>query len=144
MDWIRWTTKAGSVSLWHRAYRGTRMIRTRTLTAGAFNFQVPPARRDDPIWPSQLEITDEPSRGAIRFRPHTNYRRTACGFTVPPYESMDQWSGEGLPEGPRCIWCVHGWTVDVAPPSGTPPRAPVGPRSGPLPPPKKRPPTLHA
>jgi len=131
--WIRWTTKGGGTSLWHRAPPARTGIRVARIVGRQ--------------GPSSIELivpTGPIEVDRSGFETATVYRTTACGFRVPPYERLEAWSGVALPPLPRCIWCMHRWIVDTSPPGGAPP-SPAGSRvrvittlRG------KKPPTLHA
>lgn len=127
--WIRWKSK-GAWSLWHRA---------------------PPANAYVRIWKrsssEEIEIREYeagPVRSPTVFERRTIYRYTACGFSVPPHEMTEEWTGPALPPLRRCIWCVHGWIVDTAPPSGAPPAQEGGPGPIVIRARGKKPPTQHA
>jgi len=100
--WIRWTTKTGT-SLWHRATPVNTVVRIW-------------GRVDPGSAVEEVGFVEAPP-GLIGAA--ITYRRTACGFVVPPHERIEEWMG--MPPLPRCIWCVHGWVVDTAPPRGAPP-----------------------
>lgn len=82
---------------------------------------------------ARIEIRDLPV-GPVEhsnvFELRTVFRYSACGFLVPPYEMIEQWTGKTMPPLPRCIWCVNGWVVDTAPPGGAPPAGSGG--AGPI------------
>jgi hypothetical protein len=129
--WIRWTTKTGT-SLWHRAPPAKTYIRT---VRGPVRIEL-----------EQGELVEPPSR-VVRspsFEAGTVYRYTACGFRVPPFERLEEWTGVTLPPLPRCIWCLHRWIVDTAPPSGAPPAQGGSARSIVIRVRGKKPPTQHA
>lgn len=129
--WIRWRAK-GTWSLWHRAPPANAYIR-RVGIAGRQIYEQMEIRdfAGQPLYSPALEI-------------RTVYRYSACGFLIPPYEAIEEWSGQAMPPLPRCIWCVNGWVVDTAPPSGAAPAQ--GGAPGPIVIGKrgKKPPTQHA
>lgn len=131
--WIRWRVK-DTWSLWHRAPAAKAYVRVRRVG-------------------QEIEFRDFQPSGPVEsprvLHLRTIYRYTACGFVVPPHEMVEEWSSRAMPPDampplPRCVWCVHGWVVDTAPPSGAPPAQGGEPGRTVIRARGKKPPTQHA